>query len=82
MISAPHLCQVENKTNRTEWLDGLLGLWELCLCVCVTHKHMWPRLLSSPIAWSVDAQIATHASISQGSLSLSQTKPAKIKEQC
>lgn len=59
----------------TEWIDGLLGLWELC------HTH-GPCLLSSPIAWSANAQIATQASISQESLSLSQTKPAKIKEPC
>lgn len=34
------------------------------------------------IAWSDDAQIAKQASISQESLSLSQTKPEYIKEPC
>ena len=35
-ISAPHYCEEENKTDMTEWLDGLLGLSELCLCLCVS----------------------------------------------
>lgn len=65
----------------TEWLDGPLGLWELCLCDEQTRMALlavFARCLP-PQPGVLTLKIATQASISQESLSLSQTKPAKDK---
>ena len=58
--------------------------WDYGSCACAMNKHTWPCLLSSlavfpPQPGVLTLKIATQASISQESLSLSQTKPAKDK---
>lgn len=80
-ISAPHICEEANKTDMTEWLDGPLGLWELCLCDEQTHMALlavFARCLP-PTARSANAQNCHTGLHLAESLSLSQTKPAKDK---
>lgn len=78
---APHFCEEKNKTKTTQWLDSLLSLRKLSPAVCDTNTH-GPACFSTAKAWSANAQISMQASISQESLSLSHTKPAKIKDPC